>query len=202
MESKEQHLIRHYLILFTLFLFLAGCAHQIDTKTTLYDDWKPRLAAQKTWQAQGKLAFISRDERQSANLNWQQDEKQNNLVLTTFIGTRILSLKQTRTGAVLDYDDKTYTDTNAALLLKRLTGFDLPVDNADNWLKGTLKSQTLKVDELGRAQQVIWYDNSNKKWQITYSNYKQQGGFWVPGNVTLKHQQIKIKIQLYNWQFN
>ena len=74
MESKEQHLIRHYLILFTLFLFLAGCAHQIDTKTTLYDDWKPRLAAQKTWQAQGKLAFISPDERQSANLNWQQDD--------------------------------------------------------------------------------------------------------------------------------
>ncbi|XQF91243.1 lipoprotein insertase outer membrane protein LolB [Pseudoalteromonas espejiana] len=145
---------------------------------------------------------MSPEERQSANLNWQQDEKQNNLVLTTFIGTRILSLKQTATGAELEYDDKTYTDTNAALLLARLTGFSLPVDNADNWLKGTLESQTLKVDELGRAQQVIWFDNSNKKWQINYANYKQQAGFWVPGNVTLKHQHIKIKIQLYNWQFN
>ena len=59
MESKEQHLIRQYLILFMFFLFLGGCAHQIDTKTTLYDDWKPRLAAQKTWQVEGKRGFQS-----------------------------------------------------------------------------------------------------------------------------------------------
>lgn len=201
MESKEQHLIRQYLILFMFFLLLGGCAHQIDTKTTLYDDWKPRLAAQETWQVEGKLAFISPEERQSANLNWQQTTNSNNLILTTFIGTRILSLKQTANGAELEFDGDEYFDTNAAELLKRLTGFTLPVDNADNWLKGTIDDQSLVVDELGRAKQVLWFDNAGKKWQIDYGTYVQNAGYWLPTKLTLKHQQIKIKIQLYDWQF-
>lgn len=201
MESKEQHLIRQYLILFMFFLFLGGCAHQIDTKTTLYDDWKPRLAAQKIWQVEGKLAFISSEERQSANLNWQQTTNSNNLILTTFIGTRILSLKQTANGAELEFDGDEYFDTNAAELLKRLTGFTLPVDNADNWLKGTIDDESLIVDELGRAKQVLWFDNTGKKWQIDYGTYVQNAGYWLPTKLTLKHQQIKIKIQLYDWQF-
>ncbi|MBH0020137.1 outer membrane lipoprotein LolB [Pseudoalteromonas sp. SWXJ133] len=194
-------MIRQYLILFMFFLLLGGCAHQIDTKTTLYDDWKPHLAAQKTWQVEGKLAFISPEERQSANLNWQQTTNSNNLILTTFIGTRILSLKQTANGAELEFDGDEYFDTNAAELLKRLTGFTLPVDNADNWLKGTIDDQSLVVDELGRAKQVLWFDNAGKKWQIDYGTYVQNAGYWLPTKLTLKHQQIKIKIQLYDWQF-
>ncbi len=202
MESKERHLIRQYLILFTFFLFLGGCTQQTNKITTTYDDWKPRLAAQKTWQVEGKLAFISPDERQSANLNWQQRENSNNLVLTTFIGTRILSLKQTEKGAELEFDGEEYFDTDAARLLKRLTGFTLPVNNADSWLKGTIDDQSLIVDQLGRAKQVLWFDNTGKKWQIDYSAYMQTEGYWVPTKLTLKHQSIRIKIQLYDWQFN
>jgi len=145
--------------------------------------------------------LASPQERQSANLNWQQTTNSNNLILTTFIGTRILSLKQTANGAELEFDGDEYFDTNAAELLKRLTGFTLPVDNADNWLKGTIDDQSLVVDELGRAKQVLWFDNTGKKWQIDYGTYIQNAGYWLPTKLTLKHQQIKIKIQLYDWQF-
>ena len=202
MESKEQHLIRHYFFLAVTFLFLAGCAQQSNLKTDIYDDWKPRLANQKSWHVKGKLAFISPQERQSANLNWQQTPKTNNLVLTSFIGTRILQLKQTTQGAELEFDDKQYWDTNASRLLKRLTGFELPVDDVDSWIKGTCDDQTLLVDELGRAKQVLWFDNQGRKWQIDYANYSQNSGYWLPTKLTLKNQKIKIKIQLYEWQFN
>jgi outer membrane lipoprotein LolB len=202
MESKEQHLIRHYVILIITFLFLGGCAQQLSDKTVVYDNWKGQLTNQKTWRVQGKLAFISPDERQSANLNWHQQENSNNLVLTSFIGTRILQLKQSRDIAELEFDDKVYVDSNASALLKRLTGFALPVNNASDWLKGTIDSHTLQVDELGRAKQVLWIDNEGKQWQINYTNYIQSAGFWLPTNLTLKHQKIRIKIQLYDWRFN
>jgi outer membrane lipoprotein LolB len=202
MESKEQHLIRHYVILIITFLFLGGCAQQLSDKTAIYDNWKGQLTNQKTWRVQGKLAFISPDERQSANLNWQQQENSNNLVLTSFIGTRILQLKQSRDIAELEFDDKVYVDSNASALLKRLTGFALPVNNASDWLKGTIDSHTLQVDELGRAKQVLWIDNEGKQWQINYANYIQSSGFWLPTKLTLKHQKIRIKIQLYDWRFN
>ncbi len=202
MESKEQHLIRHYVILTITFLFLGGCAQQLSDKTAVYDNWKGQLTNQKTWRVQGKLAFISPDERQSANLNWQQQENSSNLVLTSFIGTRILQLKQSRDIAELEFDDKVYVDSNASALLKRLTGFALPVNNASDWLKGTIDSHTLQVDELGRAKQVLWIDNEGKQWQINYANYIQSAGFWLPTKLTLKHQKIRIKIQLHDWRFN
>ncbi len=202
MESKEQHLIRQYFILAMFFLFLAGCAQKRNLETTTYENWKTHLAEQSIWQVEGKLAFISPDERQSANLNWQQSQNNNNLVLTTFIGTRILSLKQTANTAELNYDGEQYFDTNATALLKRLTGFALPVNNADSWLKGTIDDQTLKVDQLGRAKSVLWFDSTGKQWQIEYASFVQKSGYWLPSRLTLTHQKIKIKIQLYDWQFN
>jgi outer membrane lipoprotein LolB len=202
MESKEQHLIRQYFILVMLFLFLSGCAQKRDLQTTTYTNWKAQLAEQKIWQVEGKLAFISPEERQSANLNWQQNENSNHLVLTTFIGTRILSLTQTANNAELNFDGEQYFDRNAAALLKRLTGFSFPVNNADSWLKGTIDDHTLTMDQLGRAKRVLWSDDSAKKWQIEYANYVLQHGFWLPTRLTLTHQNIKVKIQLYDWQFN
>ena len=202
MESKEQHLTRQYFILTLLFVFLTGCANKNKYNTKTYEDWKLRLSEQKTWQVEGKLAFISPDERQSANLNWQQTQNSNHLVLTTFIGTRILSLKQTAMGAELIFDDQQFFDTNASKLLQRLTGFTLPVNNAGQWLKATIDDQTLDVDQLGRARSVLWFDGDGKKWQINYTSYVQKHGFWLPNALTLTHQKIKIKIKLYDWQFN
>jgi outer membrane lipoprotein LolB len=195
-------LIRQTLILSLFFLFLTGCAQKITKQTTLYADWKTRLASQQTWQIKGKLAFISPDERQSANLNWQQRTNKNQLLLTSFIGTQVLALTQTNEGAVLEFDNQIYQEPDAQHLLRNLTGLTLPVKQADNWLKGTIETHSLHVDELGRAISVEWYDEAEIKWQINYTDYIQSHGFWLPSKLTLKHQQIKIKIQIYDWQFN
>lgn len=202
MESKEQHLTRQYLFLCILIILLAGCANKSNFKTGTYNNWKEKLAAQQTWQVKGKLAFISPKERQSANLTWQQSAIKNHLVLTTFIGTRILSLQQTINGAELTYNGQTYTDSNASALLYRLTGFTLPVNNADNWLKGTIADTTFNTDPFGRAQTVLWFDNNGKQWVIEYTDFIQQSGYWLPQKLNLSHQQIKIKIHLYDWQLN
>ncbi len=202
MESKERHLIRLYLILLTFFLFLSGCAQQIRPQTALYDDWKSQLSQQSNWQVEGKLAFISSDERQSVNLNWQQQEQLNQLILTSFIGTRVLALTQNSHGAELEYDDHIYHDINASRLLARLTGFNIPMDSADHWLKGTVNDPSLQVDELGRAKNVTWHSTDGDQWQISYADYQQYAGFWLPTRLTLKHHDIKIKIQLYEWHFD
>ncbi|KTF14743.1 outer membrane lipoprotein LolB [Pseudoalteromonas sp. H105] len=202
MESKERHLIRLYLILLTFFLFLSGCAHRIDPQTRLYDNWKVKLSTQETWKVEGKLAFISPDERQSANLNWQQQGDLNQLVLTTFLGIRILELAHDEHNAKLEFDNEMYQDASASRLLQQLTGFTIPIEDADNWLKGTVTNDTLRVDELGRAQIVTWQSKNGQKWEITYGDYQQYAGYWLPKKLTLKHKKIKLKIQLYRWHFN
>ncbi|MBQ4834524.1 outer membrane lipoprotein LolB [Pseudoalteromonas sp. MMG010] len=195
-------MIRHSLILTLFFLFLSGCAQKTATQTVLYADWKTRLANQQTWHIKGKLAFISPDERQSANLNWQQFKNKNTLSLTSFIGIQVLALEQTPDQAHLKFDGEEYKARDAQQLLQQLTGLTLPLNKAGDWLKGTSNSANLLVDELGRARSVSWLDNSAINWHIDYSNYIQENGFWLPTKLTLTHQKIKIKIQINNWQFN
>jgi len=202
MESKERHLIRLYLILLTFFLFLSGCAQRIDPQTRLYDDWKTKLSTQDTWKVEGKLAFISPDERQSANLNWQQQGDLNQLVLTTFMGIRILELAHDKHSAKLEFDNEVYQDASASRLLQQLTGFTIPIEDADNWLKGTVTNDSLRIDDLGRAQIVTWQSKNGQKWDISYGDYQQYAGYWLPKKLTLKHKSIKLKIQLYRWHFN
>ncbi|WP_404340522.1 lipoprotein insertase outer membrane protein LolB [Pseudoalteromonas mariniglutinosa] len=195
-------MIKQYLILFSFFLFLGGCAQHINSSKVLYPDWQARLDAEKNWRVQGKLAFIATDNRQSANLNWQQNQDLNHLVLTSFIGTRILSLRQTSLGATLDYDDQTYTGVNASLLLSQLTGFTIPLKNAQQWLKGIANVENSQYDKLGRATQLTWQADNGQQWQINYKQYRQEAGFWLPEKLTLKTPKMTIKIQLYDWQFN
>ncbi len=202
MESKERHLIKQYLILFMFFLFIGGCAQKISTVDYIYPDWKSRLEQQAQWQVQGKMAFISTEQRQSANLNWQHDEQYSDMVLTSFIGTRILSLKQNAQGAELEYDDNVYTDRDASMLLYRLTGFSIPLDNAEKWLKGTVENDQASYDEQGRLKSLIWQANNGQQWQITYSDYIKQDGYWLPVKLSLKNNKIRIKIQLNDWQLN
>lgn len=202
MESKERHLIKQYLILFIFFLFISGCAQKISTVDYIYPDWKTRLDQQTQWQVQGKMAFISTEQRQSANLNWQHDERNSDMVLTSFIGTRILSLQQNPQGAVLEYDGNTYTDQDASRLLYRLTGFSIPLDNAAKWLKGTAQNEQASFDEQGRLKTLLWQAENGQQWHITYANYRKQDGYWLPEKLTLKNQHIRIKIQLNDWQLH
>ena len=91
---------------------------------------------------------------------------------------------------------------SASRLLQRLTGFTIPIEDADNWLKGTVTNDSLRVDELDRAKTVTWQSNNGQKWDITYGDYQQYAGFWLPKKLTLKHEKIRLKIQLYRWYFN
>ncbi len=202
MESKERHLIKQYLILFMFFLFISGCAQKTSTIDYVYPDWKTRLDHHAKWQVQGKIAFISSEQRQSANVNWQHDELHSDMILTSFIGTRILSLKQNTYGAEIEYDGDVYTDRDASLLLYRLTGFTIPLDNAATWLKGTANNEHTQFDELNRLTSLIWHAENGQQWQITYSHYIKQEGYWLPTKLSLKNPQIRIKIQLNDWQFN
>ncbi len=202
MESKEPHLIKQYLILFMFFLFISGCAQKITTVDYIYPDWKNRLAHQAQWQVQGKIAFISTEQRQSANLNWQHDERHSEMLLTSFIGTRILSLKQNAQGAELEYDGDTYADRDAGKLLYRLTGYSIPLDNAARWLKGTAVSELASFDQQGRLKNLIWHTENGQQWQISYADYIKQDGYWLPAKLTLKNPKIRLKIQLNDWQFN
>jgi len=188
------------------FLFMSGCAHKISDKQDVLSNWQAHLDNQHIWKANGKLAFIGKDERLSVNFTWQNkgDYKfpDYKLKLTTFIGTQILALTQSKSRAQLDYDGQTYLDTDAQHLLNRLTNLSFPVNDAANWLKGRPQSQNIEYDEFNRIILATIEDNQGLNWQVKYDRYTKKNGVWLPTKLNLVNKDLKIKMQIHSWQFN
>lgn len=198
--------MRLYSILLIFFLFISGCAQKTPDKKSILPNWQTHLDNQDNWKANGKLAFIGKDERHSANFTWHNKGNNNSpdykLKLTTFIGTQILSLIQTKSFAKLDYDSKTYTDINAQNMLNRLTNLSFPVNDASNWLKGLPNSTDIQYDDFDRIMLATIADSQGDTWQVTYNQYVKRNGVWLPTKLNLVRNGFKIKMQIHSWQFN
>ncbi|MBE0362492.1 outer membrane lipoprotein LolB [Pseudoalteromonas ulvae UL12] len=193
--------MRLHLIFIIFFLFITGCASQKPSLTVPHPDWKSRLEQQTEWQVAGKLAFISPEKRQSVNFNWHNQATSSKLALTTFIGSHVLTLEQFDDHATLLMKGETHSAQNAQQLLYQLTGMMLPIDNAPNWLKGVQHQSNSEFDQLGRATKGSVINQFGQIWHIDYQHFQLVNGLWVPDKLTLSHQTIKVKIQIYSWQF-
>ncbi|ASD67899.1 outer membrane lipoprotein LolB [Pseudoalteromonas piscicida] len=200
MESKERPLRQLHLILLIFLLILTGCAQQLPQQNVA-QDWQSTLKQQKNWQARGKLAFIAPDNRQSANFNWYLKEDKQNLILTSFVGTRIFELEELDTHSELTFEDNVHKGMDSSDLVKRLSGLSLPVNQAPQWLTGLVEAPASELDDLGRIRNAQWQSPSGRVWQITYQQYKMQDGMWLPSRMKLSSTNIEVKVLITSWQF-
>ncbi|WP_174170839.1 lipoprotein insertase outer membrane protein LolB [Pseudoalteromonas sp. JC28] len=189
-----------HLILLIFLLILTGCAQQLPQQNVA-QDWQSRLTQQKNWQARGKLAFIAPDNRQSANFNWYLKEEKQNLILTSFVGTRIFELEELDTHSELTFEDNVHKGMDSSDLVKRLSGLSLPVNQAPQWLTGLVEAPASELDDLGRISNAQWQSPSGRVWQITYQQYKMQDGMWLPSRMKLLSTNIEVKVLITSWQF-
>ncbi|GLT16712.1 outer-membrane lipoprotein LolB [Vibrio zhanjiangensis] len=196
---------RLFLTVILSILYLSGCA-SIDPSTTNVE-WQTqqqKLASIDQYKANGKLGYISPEQRQSLNFQWKHSPTFKQLRLTTFIGQTALNLKITPQGSSVEtYQDDTFVSDDAQSLIYRLTGLSLPIEQLNNWLLGrpegadgfilndtnTLASLTKKVQ--------------GKVWQLNYLGYQdvdyQGQPLPLPHKLKLTQGSIAINIVISNW---
>ncbi|WP_341503415.1 lipoprotein insertase outer membrane protein LolB [Gallaecimonas sp. GXIMD4217] len=150
-----------------------------------------------SYEARGKVALISPEGRDSANLLWQNRQQQYRLTLTSFIGTHVLTLKGQPNQVSLETGDGTFEDTDAEYLLYRLTGWQLPVEDLPHWLQGQPGDTGIITEwDEQRRPRVL----AGGGWRLRYQRWQQLGGRWLPARLELVHEQLKIKLQINQWQ--
>ena len=145
------------------------------------------------------MAFISPQKRQSANFVWQQQNKDYELDLNTFIGTNVLRLQKQGEQVLLEVDDEHYQDSNAQQLVYRLSGWLLPLTEPQSWLLGQLESDA-QMDELKRVRSAHWLSPDQRRWQIRYEQFEAINGVWLPTRITLVHESLRVKLLINQWQ--
>ncbi|MDN3700051.1 lipoprotein insertase outer membrane protein LolB [Vibrio artabrorum] len=208
-------------ITFLLFMtiIMVGCSSIPEQPTSVeWQSYQNQLLQIESYQASGKLAYISPAQRQSLNFMWKHSSNQSQLRLTTFLGQTALNLTIDSSGAkVVTYDDRVFTDASATVLVEQLTGLLIPIDHLPQWFLGipeqadayqlndsnTLESLSKQVDNQLWTLHFDRYQNT----EIPRSQRSDEGNARVeiiplPTRLAFKQDQNKINIIVSKWTLN
>lgn len=163
-----------------------------------------QLLKLNTWTIAGKIAFINSKERQSATLHWQKDQNTHSesLNLSTVFGINVLELKREKSNFSLEVDGETYQTQNLDNLIYQLTGLNLPTRAMSHWLKGIayLPSDYIQYHDITQLPTMLTSNYNNRSWQINYSKYHHIGPFQLAKQLTIRQDDLRIKIVIHSWQ--
>jgi outer membrane lipoprotein LolB len=202
--------LRLLFTLLCLIIVVTGCSstptdatNQADTKVDT--DLRSNLLAQLSeWKINGKIAFITAEERNSASLYWQKAPDQQKLNLTTYLGINVLQLNSNDGVHVIEVDGNEYSGTDLDYLISSITNLTLPTEALTFWIKALpyLPSDvmTLTPNNLPKTLTSIY---NNRTWSINYSAYKPSNvnGFAVnlPYKIKVKSNDLTINIAIKKW---
>ncbi|QIZ77087.1 lipoprotein insertase outer membrane protein LolB [Ferrimonas lipolytica] len=186
-----------FVVLLITLLTLVGCVtHQAPDSTS-------KTVTSNDWTVTGKIAFISPEERVSANLHWRHITSTGNdrLQLTGPFGTNVLNLTATPELATVVVDDKTFTDNDVDRLIVKLTGWPLPLSQLAKYLLGQTAADHKNVsNKVTQSVIELIHPTTNSISELHYLSWQQINGYKIPKQIELRQDQQRIKLTINTWQ--
>lgn len=187
-------------LIFIGLLLVSGCAYRAEQAPAgSWQAQKQQLSELENWQLAARLGIITPDERGSLSLFWRNNSDDYRLNLTNVVGKRVFDLSR-RNGRIelIDSEGQRHTASNARDLVYALTGWDLPVEQLADWIKGMPgDADTVSFDADGRPAQV-----QSHGWQLRYLGYTQIDRLWLPSRLELSHNTTTLKLAVSRWELN
>jgi outer membrane lipoprotein LolB len=188
------------IMLVTLLAFLlSACAGK---RVNLNSDSVQNIPLSKLqhWQLNARVAIKTPQDALTASLNWQNNNKEFDFLLSGAFGVTYAHLIQKRDSASLKIpdSDKLYHN-NAEQLLNQTLGWDFPIKALSYWVKGLPSGQPGERVHHNKQGQLIQI-NLNQ-WQIVFSKYKRYQGILLPKMIKATHPDLSLKIVAKKWQF-
>ena len=195
-----------------LLLMLSGCSlfsepgpeSAPEGVSLTWQSHQESISTLSTWSITGKLAIFLKDERETANLYWEQNGDNYNIELTSFIGIRILTIKKNERGVeIVNTSGDKFTGNNAEQLIQEIApGLNLPVSALQQWIKGNPVDATYTLNEQQRVNKLVGKDIDNVSWEVSYQQYQYFSGIALPRKLNLTRSNFRLKIAINQWQIN
>ena len=157
---------------------LNGCAAlPARTPDEVAHAWAMRqqmLAPLTNWELRGRIALRSRDEGMQASLHWVRERERQRISLVGPLGSGQVRLTQDASGAELrDTEKNVRRAPTVRQLLVETTGWDVPLDDMDWWVRGLpapgAKAEQ-ELDEDGRLKTL-----TQLGWEVEFLEYDRYG---------------------------
>jgi outer membrane lipoprotein LolB len=178
---------------------LSGCTSTLGEQYQTLNVSQSKQA--KAWELQGKIAVKSPTDKFSTNLYWFHLGEENQLSLTTMLGTTVLTLNSKPGLARLEVDGKEYVDSNPQDLLEAVSGWSIPLDNLPLWITGQVgvNDEISAYHDDGLIKSLI-SPAPEHNWQVSFLSWQQQSGASVPKQIKIERAGVEVKIQINRWQ--
>ena len=198
-------------VLSALILVLGGCVTTPDTSEPVTDEshelWSQRqqqLSTIHNWEIRGRVALFVDDDVYNLGLDWKLGKNHSTLKLEAPLGQGLIQLdKKDSQVTLVTSEGKNCSGLNAEQVLLQSTGWSIPVEGLESWIKGINHDNSgylPDIDSSGKALTLL-QDN----WRINFLQYKESllanyNNPTLPHKIYMKRQNLALKIVIDQWQ--
>ncbi|SFC03339.1 outer membrane lipoprotein LolB [Marinospirillum celere] len=181
-----------FLLLLTLFTsLLVGCASHPLPPVPKPDSVAPN-AKLWHWQVQGRLAINDGQERHSANLDWQQQGFEYELMIFGPLGQGRARLEgQPFRVRLTTSDGKTLEASSPEQLIREGLGWDLPLSNLIYWVRG-----------LPAPGEHLYLDTQLLRqghWEVEWRRFTEVEGYQLPSLIIARQGNFELRLAVNTW---
>ncbi|MGD9660198.1 MAG: lipoprotein insertase outer membrane protein LolB [Porticoccaceae bacterium] len=189
---------RRLFIVAALTALVASCATQPPPLPTP----DQRLQTLDSWRMEGKLGFRSPEKNGSAWINWLQIKDSYQLQLSGPFGAAATRISGDSGHATLSQSGR--DDIHAASgeeLSEWLFGWAFPVRQMSSWIKGAAAASPQPTALVVSSENLLSTLNQSG-WQLTFSNYRQQGEWVLPGRIQGSQGDYAFTLIIKQWDLS
>lgn len=162
---------------------------------------RPTLQALGHFRLNGRVAVAVGNQGFNAGLRWTQSDAVTQLALTGPLGAG--GVEVTANGSdlsVVASNGKRLGNDAARAQLEDKLGFEPPLASLRYWILGvpdpdSAAPASVQFDSQQRVTQL-----TQDGWQIDYSAYMPVGAEWLPRLLTLRRQDVRVRMVVDGWQ--
>ncbi len=165
------------------------------------EPWDVRRAAlqqRDRFDLSGRIAVAAGQEGFNAKLRWQQQGAQSNLALDGPLG--VGGVRIAAHGSTLEvmnaHGEQLDSDAARREITARL-GFEPPLQSLRFWVQGVPDPASPADEVLDENQRLATLRQDG--WQIVYSAYAAVRGRWMPSRLTLKRDDVRVRLLITGW---
>jgi outer membrane lipoprotein LolB len=180
---------------------LAGC-QTVPVSPAPSVSWsvrRPELQALGRFGLNGRVAVAVGNQGFNAGLRWTQSAAVTHLTLTGPLGAGGVQI--TADGgdlSVVTSNGKRLGNAAARTQLEEKLGFEPPLASLRYWVLGVpdpSQAASVQLDSQQRLMQL-----TQDGWQIDYTAYMPVGAEWLPRLLTLRRQDVRVRMVVDGWQ--